>query len=71
MSITTAADAHLAELIELKEATAEMLIETRHAASVHRAHMCAANTRAELTHFISDSAINAADKPATGTKPCN
>lgn len=61
---------HLAELTDLMESTAEMLIETRHAASVRDAHMCAAYDRAELKQFINDSAVSAADNTTTGTKPC-
>lgn len=70
MSATTTASDHLSVLIELKEATAEMLIKTRHTASVHNARMCAANDRAELKHFINDGTINAADNTTTGTKLC-
>ena len=70
MSATTTARDHLADLIKLKEATAEMLIETRHTASVRNAQVRAANDRAELKHFIDDSAIDAADNTTTGTKPC-
>lgn len=60
MTTSTTAHDHLAELIKLKEATAHILIETRYAVRVRNAHVCAAN----------DSAINAADIPTIGTKPC-
>ena len=70
MTTSTTAHDHLAELIELKEATAHILIETRYAVRVRNAHVCAANDRAEFKQFINDSAINAADIPTIGTKPC-
>lgn len=69
MSTTTAARDHLAELIELKEATDHMLIETKHAASIHHAHVCAANAHAEFMSFINDCGIKA-DELTTGTNPC-
>jgi hypothetical protein len=70
MSATITARAHLAELIELKEATAEMLVETGHAVRIRHAHICAANTRAELKHFTDDTVIKAVDTATIGTKPC-
>jgi len=69
MTTKTTARGHMAELIELKEATAHMLIETRYAASIHHAHACEANTEGEFMPFIYDCGIKV-DKPTTGTKPC-
>lgn len=70
MSATTTARDHLADLIELKKATAEMLIETSYTASVRNAQLRAANDLGELKHFINEGAINVADNTTTGTKPC-
>ena len=56
-------------LVELTKGIAEMLIETRYAASIHHAHVCAANAHAEFTPFINDCGIKT-DEPTNGTKPC-
>lgn len=68
MITTTTARDHLAELIELKEAAAYILIETRYAASIHHAHTCAANAYAKFMPFIDYCGIKA-DEPS-GAKPC-
>ena len=64
MSTTNTRD-HLAELIELKEALSETLIESRHAASIRSAQVRAANDGAELEYFT-----NATANTTTRTKPC-
>jgi hypothetical protein len=69
MTATTNARDHLAELTELKTATAHMFIETRYAASIQQANVRAANARAEFVPFTNDCRIKA-DDPTTGTKPC-
>ncbi len=69
MSASNAAHERLVQLIELKEAIADLLIETRHAASIHHARACKANTEAEFMPLINGSATKAA-QPTTGTKPC-
>jgi len=66
-TMTTARD-RLAELTGLKEATVHMLIETRYFASIHRAHTCAANARAEFTPLINDCGIKTDE--LAGAKPC-
>lgn len=71
MSTTTAAHDLLAELTDLMEVTAEMLIETRYAAGIRNAQICAASTEAMFKPLINDSTISAADNTTTGTKPCN
>jgi len=69
MSAATITRDHQAELIELKEATAQLLIETRYTASIHHAHACEANIGAEFMPLIDDCGIKV-DKLTTGTKPC-
>jgi hypothetical protein len=70
MSTTPTTRDYLAELIELKDATDHLLIETRYVASIRHAQVCAANARAQLMPFISDSAAKATEQPTAGTKPC-
>jgi hypothetical protein len=67
MSATTAAHDHLTELTD---ELACILQDARHAASIRNAQMHTANASAEFRQFINDSAIKAADNPATGTEPC-
>jgi hypothetical protein len=70
MSKTTAARDHRAKPKELTESIAHVLIETGYAASIHNAHVDAANTRAEFRPFVNDRAIEAAAQSTTGTKSC-
>jgi hypothetical protein len=66
---TTTTRDRLAALAELKEATTHMLTETRYAARMQHAHLCAANAYAKFMPFTNDCGIKA-DEPTTGTKPC-
>ncbi len=66
-TMTTARD-HSAELTELKETVVHMLAETRHAARIQQAKVCAAIVHAEFMPYIGDCGIKA-DESTTGTIP--